>query len=163
MVNIIAAMDEKKGIGKNNSIPWRISGDFKHFKEITMGHPIIMGRRTFESLGRVLPGRTHIIITHNLENKTEVPDVFWVDSLESAIDLAKNKEGNDEIFIIGGGQIFEEALEKDLVERLYLTIIEGDYGADTFFPDYVNAGFKVEKEEVREEGKYKFKFVSLEK
>jgi len=161
MISIIAAMDANSGIGKDNSIPWHITSDFKHFKEITIGHPIIMGRRTFESLGRVLPGRTHIIITHNVENKTEVEGLIWVDSIESAIEKAKKQKGSNEIFVIGGGQIFEEAIEKSLVDKLYLTVVEGDYDADTFFPEY--SGFKIVKEENREEANFKFKFVDLVK
>lgn len=170
MISIIVAMDTNRGIGKENSIPWHIPQDFKHFKEITMGHPIIMGRRTFESLGRVLPGRAHIIITHNVENKTEVEGLVWVDSLESAIEVAKKQKGSNEVFVIGGGEIFKEAIEKSLVDKLYLTIIEGDYDADTFFPEY--SGFKLVKEENREEvystdsghsGKHKFKFQYLER
>lgn len=161
MINIIAAMDSKRGIGKNGSIPWHISDDFKHFKEITTGHPIIMGRRTFESLGRILPDRAHIVITHDLSNKTEVKGLSWVDSLENAIEKAKKVEGNDEVFIIGGGEIYREAIEKDLVDKMYLTIIDGDFGAEVFFPEY--SGFKETKEEKKESGKYKFKFLELSK
>ena len=172
MISIICAMDEKRGIGKDGGIPWHIPADFKRFKEITMGHPIIMGRRTFESIGRVLPGRAHIVITRNLKNKTEVEGLIWTDSLELAIDKAKEIEkkviplrkgyaGESEIFIIGGGELFKEALEKGIVDKLYLTIIEGDFKADTFFPDY--SEFKIIKEEKHKSGKYRFKFIDLEK
>ena len=160
MISIIAAMDSKRGIGKDNSIPWHIPLDFKHFKEITMNHPIIMGRRTFESLGRLLPDRTHVVITHDLENKTEVDGLIWADSLKSAIEIAKKQKGSDEIFIIGGGEIYKQAIERDLIDKMYLTIIEGDFGADTFFPEY--SGFKEVSNEEFDNGKYKFKFLELQ-
>jgi len=166
MISIIAAMDSKRGIGKNNSMPWHISDDFKRFKSLTSGHTIIMGRKTFESIGRILPGRQNIIITQN--SKFNIQDLasqgqalrsYVVHSLEEAIEKAKNSIGSDEIFIIGGGQIFKEALEKNLVDKLYLTIIDGDFDADTFFPEY--AGFKIISEEKHQSDKYKYRFVNL--
>src|SRR3989338_7621685 len=130
-ISMIVAMDEKRGIGKDNSLMWKIPGELARFKQITMGHPIIMGRKTFESIGRVLPGRKNIIITRDGNYKVAGAEV--VNSLEEA--LIQAKSGNtDEIFIIGGGQIFEQALS--LTDRLYLTLVKGDFKADTFFPDY---------------------------
>ena len=190
MVSIIAAMDEKRGIGKNGKIPWHIPADLKRFKKLTMGHPIIMGRKTFESIGRPLSERTNIIITQNsnfsirqaqdkkiqnLASQGETLRSYVVNSLEKGIEVAKKSSGSDEIFIIGGGQIFKEAMEKGLVDRLYLTIVEvrldsspesparrGDFDADTFFPKY-SEFTKVLSEEKREEGNYKFKFLLIEK
>jgi dihydrofolate reductase len=159
MVSAIVAMDEKRGIGKNNSIPWRIPGEQKMFKEITMPHPMIMGRKTFESLGRILPGRPHIVITRDSNYK--VDGVTVVHSLEEGLDIAKTID-DDEVFIIGGGQIFIESLEKNLVDRLYLTIIEGDYDADTFFPKY-NGFTKVVREEVKEAENYKYKLLVIDR
>lgn len=190
-ISAIVAMDEKRGIGKDNTIPWRIPGEQKMFKEITMPHPMIMGRKTFESLGRILPGRPHIVITR--DNNYEVEGISVVHSLEEGLETAKAMEtkrlssptpigdpgvmdsrlrGNDkeiggydnsdEIFIIGGGQIFKEALEKGLIDRLYLTVVEGDYGADTFFPEYPEFTKKVIEEDKEVEG-YKYKFLILEK
>lgn len=158
MVSIIVAMDEKRGIGKGNELLFKIPSDFERMKVLTAGHPIVMGRRTFESIGRVLPNRTNIIITSNTD--FEVEGAVIVNSLEMAIEAAEDSPGANEIFIFGGGQIFKESLEKGLVDRLYLTIVEGDYGADTFFPQY--SEFKIVSEENREEGKYKFKFQVLE-
>lgn len=155
-VSIIAAIDEKRGLGKNNKMAWNIPGELKRFKEITMSHPIIMGRKTFESIGRVLPGRQNIVITRNTSYKVDGATV--VDSIEKALRQAQD---SDEIFIIGGGQIFKEALEKKLVDKLYLTIIEGSFDADTFFPDYSN--FKVVSQEEGQSGDYKYKFVNLVK
>ena len=173
-ISIIAAMDEKGGIGKNGKIPWNISEDFKRFKAITMGHPIIMGRKTWKSLPfRPLPNRTNIVITQNtkfnpdwigvktqnlssnLKAKVEVAD-----SIEKAVEIAEKQEGNEKIFIIGGGQIFKQAIS--MADKLYLTIVEGDYECDSFFPDY--SGFKKKVfEENRESGGYKYKFVDLER
>lgn len=182
MISIIAAMDSKRGIGKNGSIPWHIPEDFKHFKEITMGHPMIMGRRTFESLGRLLPGRAHIVITRDLENKTEVEGLVWTDSLESAIELAKeienkatplrsdsakastdkqSSEGQSEVFIIGGGEIYKQAIEEGVVDKMYLTIVDGDFEADTFFPKH--DGFLEKENKEFNTVKNKFSFKILEK
>lgn len=165
MISIIAAIDEKRGLGKNNKMVWHIPDELKRFKKITTPHPIIVGRKTFESIGKVLPGRKNIIITRNpLMYDISIYDtlnLLAVGSIEDAIDKAKHTVGSDEIFIIGGGQIFKEALEKNLVDKLYLTILEGDYNADTFFPDYSN--FKIISEENGQSGEYKYKFVNLEK
>lgn len=163
MISIIVAMDSMRGIGKGNELLFKIPADFERMKRLTAGHPIIMGRKTFESIGRVLPGRTNIVVTKNsnfnLASQGETLRGYVARSLEEAIESAKDDPGSEEIFIFGGGQIFKEALEKGLVDKLYLTIVEGDYGADTFFPEY--PGFKIVKEEERQEGDYKFKFVTL--
>lgn len=165
MISIIAAIDQKRGLGKNNQMAWKIPGELARFKEITTPHPIIMGRKTFQSIGRALPNRYNIVITRDndfkIENLRESENFVIVNSLEEAIEKAKLASNSDEIFIIGGGQIFKEALEKKLVDKLYLTLVEGDYGADTFFPDY--SGFKITKEEKGRSGEYKYKFVNLEK
>src|SRR3972149_2337934 len=152
-ISIIAAMDSKMGIGKDNGMPWHISEDLRRFKTITLGHPVIMGRKTFESIGRSLPDRQNIIITRDQNFKAEDSDV--VHSLEDAQRIARDNE----VFIIGGGQIFKKALEKKMVDKLYLTIIDGDFEADTFFPDYSN--FKIVSEEEGQSGEYKYKFVNL--
>ncbi len=159
MISIIAAIDEKRGLGKNNQMAWKIPGELARFKEITTPHPIIMGRKTYESIGRVLPNRANIIVTR--DQKYIVDGAVVVYSLEDAVNEAKKAPNPEEIFIIGGGQIFKEALEENLVDKLYLTLVEGDYGADTFFPDY--SGFKIIKEQEGESGEYKYKFVDLEK
>ena len=134
-------------------------------KKLTMGHPIVMGRKTFESIGRVLPSRTNIVISRTLSLHHiliyDVEKVIVCDSLEKGIEAAKNAPGSDEIFIFGGEQIFKEALEKRLVDKSYLTWVEGNYNADTFFPEY--SEFKIVNEEAREERDYKFKFQELDK
>jgi len=157
-ISIIAAMDSKRGIGKNNGLMWHIPEELPRFKKITMGHPIIMGRKTFESLPRALPGRANIVITQNPDFKAENCKI--VNSLDRAIKVAKKEPGSEEIFIIGGGQIFEQSISE--ADRLYLTLVEGDFGADTFFPDY--SQFKtIISEEEKQTGDYKFKFLTLER
>lgn len=161
IVSIIVAMDEKRGIGKKNDLLFKIPEDFKRVKELTSGHAIIMGRKTFESIGRVLPNRTNIIVTRDQDFRFE--NALVCHSLEEAIKEAQNKPGNEEIFIFGGGQIFKAALEKGVVNRLYLTIVKGDYGADTFFPDYSSFGFKIIDQEEKESDGYQYTFLTLER
>lgn len=156
-ISAIVAMDEKRGIGKENRLLFKIPEDFKRMKNLTFGHPIVMGRKTFESIGRVLEGRINIIITRDLTY--EVPGAFVVQSLEEAVKIAKEKDQR-EIFIFGGGQVFSEAMP--LIDRLYLTVVEGDFGADTFFPDY-SAFKKVLYEKSGEFDILKYKFLDLER
>jgi dihydrofolate reductase len=200
MLSIIVAVDDKRGIGKkdnaaNKGMLWHISEDFKRFKALTTGHPIIMGRKTFEMIGRVLPNRTNIIVTRDTNYTFE--GAIVVDSLEKAIEIGKkteesriilrpraqdrgenqesSKENKDhdsyfmihnsdeeEIFIIGGGQIFKEAMEKGVVDKLYLTLVKGDYGADTFFPEYADFTKEISREEKKDE-QYEYTFLTLER
>lgn len=157
-ISAICAMDSNRGIGKDNQLLFKIPEDFKRMKELTFGHPIIMGRKTFESIGRVLSGRTNIIITS--DTTYEVPGAIIVHSLEEAIKVGKEKDGK-EIFIFGGARVFEEALP--LVDRLYLTIVEGDFHADTFFPQYEPFFKKVLIEKHGESDSLKYKFLDLER
>ena len=150
-------MDEKMGIGKNGKLPWHISADLKRFKQLTMNHTVIMGRKTFESIGQPLPNRRNIIITHNLSYNSMGCQIAT--SLHDAIEIAKNS-GETEVFIVGGGDIFSQSM--GLADELYLTIVKGDFGADTFFPDYSDFTHQVFEEE-REEGEYQFKFTAFQK
>ena len=127
---IIAAMGENREIGFRGKIPWRLPADFKHFKELTTGHPIIMGSKTFESIGKPLPGRTNIVLARNLDYKADGCTV--VHALDEALRAASEAEGNEEVFICGGGQIY--ALALPLADTLYLTKVRGAFEADTFFP-----------------------------
>ncbi len=127
-VSIIAAISQNLVLGNKNKLLWHIPEDFARFKKITTGHPVIMGRKTFESIGKPLPDRTNIIITHD-QNYT-VEGCLIVYSLEEAIKSAKGKK----IFIIGGGQIYKQAII--LADKLYLTVIKKDFTGDTYFPDY---------------------------
>lgn len=163
-ISIIVAIDEKRGIGKNNDLLVRISEDLKRLREITREHPLVMGRKTFESLGRLLPKRTHIVVTKDPKSlaKLSYQPEHIVSSIEEGIEKAKSAPGADEIFLFGGGQLWKEALEKDLVDRLYVTEIKGDYDADTFFPEYSQFTNVLEKEE-RESDGYQYTFLTLER
>lgn len=165
-VSIIVAIDEKRGIGKNNDLLFRIHDDLKRFRELTKKHVIIMGRRTFESIGRILPDRTSIVLSH--DSSKIIEGVLCAFSLKEAIQMANDEINNsdvtkDEIFIIGGGQIFKQALEENLVDRIYLTKVTGDYHADAFFPAYEDLGFRQKEKEDRESDGYQYSFVMLEK
>ncbi len=163
-------MDKNRLIGGQNKLLWNIPGELKRFKEITSGHPIIMGRKTHESIGRVLPNRINIIITRDPDYK--VDGAIVVNSLDKAIeeaekasevskvpkanatsdtfDTSKKDTYSNEIFIIGGGQIYEQALP--LADRLYLTIVEGEYSGDTYFPDYSAFEKIIEEKSFEEQG-----------
>ncbi len=127
IISLIVAMDEGRGIGKNNQLLCHLPADLKYFKQLTLGKPIIMGRKTFESIGKPLPGRTNIVISHR---PLDINDVKCVPSLEDALVLVEHEP---EVMIIGGGQIFQQALP--LANRIYLTIIHHVFNADIFFPE----------------------------
>jgi len=130
ILSIIVAMANDRVIGLDNQMPWHLPADLAWFKKNTLNKPIIMGRKTFESIGRPLPGRHNIIISQTPRSSNN-PLITWVSSLVAAIDLAKNSE---EVFIIGGGNIYQQALPD--VNRLYLTHIDTRLEGDTWFPDY---------------------------
>ncbi len=158
-ISIIAAIGKKRELGKGGQIPWHISEDFQRFKQITSGHSVIMGRKTWESLPiKPLPKRINIVITRDAEFKPE--GAIICSSIENAIELAKKAEGGEEVFVIGGGQIFEQAIS--LADKLYLTVIDSTFNADTFFPDYSDFKRVVFEKSVKE-GKYKYKFLELER
>lgn len=158
-ISIIAAHDDKKGIGKNNQLSWHLSKDLQHFKDITLNHPVIMGRKTFESIGKPLPNRTNIIVTRNKKQSVKDKNLLIAHSLKEAIKLAIKKD-NQEIFIIGGGEIYTQAMP--LATKLYLTHVQGDFSCDTFFPDYQDFNHLVSKESHQESG-LNFSFITLTK
>ena len=158
-ISIIVALDDKLGIGAKNRMLWHISKDFAHFKTITLGHPIIMGRKTHEAIGRVLPGRTNIIITRDKNYQTK--GCVVVNSLEEALKTGQAETG--EIFIIGGGEIFKQALEQNLVDKLYVTKVKGDFNAEIFFPEYEHIFTKVITSRSDLEGDYRLEFLELAK
>ncbi|AOT06962.1 diacylglycerol kinase [Pseudoalteromonas luteoviolacea] len=157
---MIAAMAKGRVIGDDNKMPWHLPADLQHFKKITLGKPVIMGRKTFESIGRPLPGRRNIVITRNAEYQAEGIEV--ASSTDEALALV---DKIDEVMIIGGGNIYNQFLP--LCSRLYLTYIELDVEGDTRFPDHTSVGNWVEIEsEVHEpddRNKYRYKFVTLNK
>lgn len=127
MISLIVAMTENNVIGRGGDMPWRLSNDLRRFKKITMGHYMLMGRKTFDSIGRALPGRTTVVISRSVTY--DDPNIRVARSLEQAIALAKE---DDEIFVTGGAQIYAMALP--LANRLYLTRIHTELDGDTFFP-----------------------------
>ena len=133
MLSLIVAMSDNRVIGHNNQLPWHLSADLKNFKARTLGKPIIMGRKTFESLPGVLPGRPHIVISRQ-QGYSLPADCYLVNSLEDAIGKAHSLLADDsgEAVIIGGGEIYKAALE--LVETLYITEVHIEVKGDTFFP-----------------------------
>ncbi len=129
IISLIAAVDDAGGIGKDNHLPWHLPADLKHFRRLTTGHHMIMGRKTHESIGRLLPDRTSIILTKDLS--CQVEGCLIAHSLPEAIQLAKSR-GEDEVFIIGGGQVFKQAIP--FADRIYLTVVNAHFPADIFFP-----------------------------
>ena len=154
-ISLIAAMGKNRVIGKNNSLPWKLPEDMKRFKELTLGKPVIMGRKTFESIGKPLPNRKNIILTRDKNYKAK--ECIVVHSKEDALKAA---EGNEEIMIIGGEQIFREFLQK--ADKMYLTFIDEYFEGDTYFPEYNRDEWKeVQREEHKND--YKYTFVNLER
>ncbi len=127
-VSFIVAMAKNRVIGANQSIPWHLPGELKMFKTITMGHHIVMGRKTWESIGRLLPGRTTVIVTR--QSGYEVPGAVIVPTMEAAIAACGS---DDEIFVIGGAQIFAATLQR--ADRMYLTVVDADVDGDTYMPE----------------------------
>jgi dihydrofolate reductase len=131
IVSLIVAMDERRGIGKNGTLPWRLSSDLKRFRELTMGHHLIVGRKTFDSIGRALPGRQMIVVTQN--PLFEAEGVLKSLSVMEALDLAKQR-GETEVFVIGGAEIYSQIL--GLADRIYLTKVHATVDVDTFCPEF---------------------------
>lgn len=165
-ISMIAAHGKNRELGKDNKIPWHIPEDFKWFKEKTEGHVVVMGRKTYESIGKPLPKRFNIIVTR--DQNYVIPGAVVVHSLEKALELAKEKEPNvsdqyqkiPEVFIMGGAQIYHEGLK--YADRLYITKIEKEFTADAFFPEYPEFK-KVLFEQKGESGGYQYAFLILEK
>ena len=138
IVSLIVAVAKNNGIGKDNNLLWHLPADMKFFKETTTGHCIITGRKNYESIParfRPLKDRTNIVVTRNL--KYSESDIEICNSIESAIAFAKD-QGEVEVFVIGGGQIYKEVLQKELIDRMYITHVDANFEADTFFPEFDN-------------------------
>ena len=164
-VSLIVAVAENGVIGKDNDLIWHLPKDMRFFKETTMGHHVIMGRKNFESIPhkyRPLPDRTNIVITRQSEYKAE--GCIVVDSVEAALEIAKNN-GDIEPFIIGGGQIYRIALEENLVDKIYLTKVHHSFEGDTFFPELSSDWKEANKTEIKadEKHKYNYDFITLER
>lgn len=167
-ISMIAAMANNRVIGAKNAMPWHLPADLKYFKQTTVGKPIIMGRKTYESIGRALPGRLNIVVTSDI-NYT-LKDASVVHSCEQAIEVVEDhfsEEGivEAEVMIIGGGTIYLHFLP--FCHRLYLTHIDLTVAGDTYFPDY-NAQYQWQETETEshlanDNNQYNYKFVTLEK
>lgn len=159
-LSLIAAHAENRVIGIDNSMPWHLPGDFKYFKATTLGKPIIMGRKTWDSLGRPLPGRLNIVVSRQAGLELAGAEVFA--SLEEALLRAEQwarEKGVDELMLIGGAQLYGQALEKGLVSRMYLTRVELSPEGDAWFPEFDREQWKLVSSEAQaEEGKLAYHF-----
>ncbi|MDX1542902.1 MAG: dihydrofolate reductase [Christiangramia sp.] len=159
MLTIIAAAAENNALGKDNDLVWHLPDDFKRFKRLTSGHHIIMGRKTFESFPKLLPDRTHVIITRKEDYKPE--GTIVVHSLEEAIRASKLDE---QPFIIGGGEIYKMGM--DVADKIELTRVHGEFDADTYFPEIDENEWELVKEEFHakdERHKYAFTYLTYER
>jgi len=161
IISLIVAMDEKRGIGKAGKLPWRLSSDLKRFRELTMGHHMIVGRKTFESIGKPLPGRQMIVVTHNASFKAD--GCLVAGSVQAALALAQER-GETEVFVIGGAEIYSQTL--DVADRVYLTHVYADVGADTFFPALKHDSWTETQstpQQANDKNQYAFTFKLLER
>jgi dihydrofolate reductase len=158
-VSLIVAMAENRVIGRDNALPWRLSNDLKHFRRITMGHAIIMGRKNYESIGKPLPGRTNIVVTHARDYRA--PGCVVVHSVEDALAAA----GNDpEIFIIGGAELYAQTLAR--AQRIYLTQVHADVPGDVHFPEIDARDWREvarERHEADADHAFAYSFITLER
>ncbi len=170
-ISIIAVIGENNELGKNNKLLWRLKTDLKHFQETTSGHPIIMGRKTFESLGKALPNRRNIVITRDKNYLRDNVDI--VHSIEEAFQLLRTSpqpspykgEGEDEVFVIGGAEIYKQAFP--FADKLYITHVEAtDKDADAFFPEIIPIVFgetNRERYDADEKNEKPYSFVEYER
>jgi len=160
MTTIVVAMGEKNEIGFENQLLWHLPKDLKHFKDLTSGHPIIMGRKTYESIGKALPNRTNIVVSRKKDWFEE--GILIVGSIKEAVKFAKKID--EEVFIIGGGNIYEQTM--DVVDRLEVTLVKADLKADTYFPKIDSKVWRKVEEvchERDEKNQYDFCFQTYEK
>ena len=157
MITIIAAAGENNSLGKDNDLVWHLPDDFKRFKELTSGNHILMGRKTFETFPKPLPNRTHLIITR--QNDYSVPEkCFTFDSIQSALDEVLEHSDNN-IWIIGGGEIYKQSME--IADRIELTRVHSEFDADTFFPEIGNEWELVSEEYHPADERHKYDFTYL--
>ena len=151
IISIIAAMDKNRLIGSQNGLPWHLPADFKHFKEVTLGKPVLMGRKTFESIGRPLPGRKNIVISRS-GFKTD--GIESVDSIDAGLELVADAE---EVMIIGGANIYEQVISQ--AEKMYLTYVDAECVGDAWFPEINQADWlKVKEQLVKADEKNNYNF-----
>jgi dihydrofolate reductase len=155
---IVALGTRTRAIGKNNALLWHLKGDLPRFKALTFGHPLIMGFNTFQSIGKPLPGRTNIVLTHDTTWSHDGVQVCH--SFDEAIQFADSLD-TDEVFVIGGGVVYAHALP--YADRLYLTLVDDDTEGDTFFPDYTKLPFVEISRETHGETLPHFAWVLMER
>lgn len=158
IVSIVVAIAQNNAIGKNNQLLWHLPKDLKHFKDITSGHTVIMGRKTYESVGKPLPNRRNIIITRQ---NIVIDGCEVVNSIEEALKLCT---GETEVFIVGGAEIYKQAMA--LTDRIYLTIVHQEFDADTYFPEIKETIWKeTERQDHESDEKHLFpySFITLER
>nr|AIA14776.1 Dihydrofolate reductase [uncultured bacterium] len=158
-ISAIVAMAENRVIGKNNQLPWRLPADLRHFKALTMGKPILMGRKTHESIGRVLPGRQNIITTRN--TAFQVPEALVVHSLEAAL---KTLPETEEVMLIGGAELYRELFPK--VQRIYMTLVHAEVEGDSYFPELKPSEWQqisCEDHEADQDNAYPYSFLVWER
>lgn len=159
IVSIIVATDRNRLIGRDNELPWHLPADLKHFRAITMGKPIVMGRRTHESIGKPLPGRSNIVITR--DRSYQAPGCTVVHSVEAALAAAEHAE---EIMVIGGARLYEQLLP--WAHRIYLTRIDHEFEGDSWFPEWQHGQWQeVERQDYApdERNPYHYSFLILER
>ena len=161
---MIVAMAKNRVIGKGNALPWKLSGDMKFFKQTTMGKPVIMGRKTFESIGKALPGRANLVLTRDPD--FEVEGVEHVEDIKVALKAGRmvaEITGTNEVVVIGGTQIYEAFLPE--ADRIYLTEVDLDIDGDAHFPELDDSWKEVERSDVQTDEKsgVKYSFVTLER
>jgi dihydrofolate reductase len=156
MISIIVATSKNRVIGNNNSLIWKLPADLKRFKQITTGNTIVMGRKTYESIGKPLPNRRNIIITRDTNYLVDNCEI--VNSLEEALMLC-----NNDCFIIGGGEIYKQSI--DIADKIYLTLVQEDFEGDTYFPEIGKEWTKVIREDFEpdEKNAHKYSFINYEK
>ena len=161
VISFIVAASENNVIGKDNKLPWCLPTDMRYFKNVTWGMPVIMGRKSFESLGKALKGRTNIVVSRNKDWKA--PDVQVVQTIDQAITRATQTDAK-EIFIIGGAEIFRSALPS--TDRIYLTLVHGNFDGDAFFPELERGEWKLISNrdcEIDDKNPYALSFQVLER
>jgi dihydrofolate reductase len=161
IISLIVATDEKRGIGKAGKLPWRLSADLKRFRELTMGHHLIVGRKTFESIGKPLPGRQMIVVTRDPGFNAE--GCYVSGSVQNALALAEDR-GETEVFVIGGAEIYSQTI--DAADRLYLTRVHAEVDADTFFPESKHEDWtatQISFQPADDKNQYAFTFELLER
>ncbi|WP_268122177.1 dihydrofolate reductase [Roseivirga pacifica] len=160
---IVVAAAKNGAIGKDNDLLWRLPDDFRFFKQVTLNHVVILGRKTFDSLPGLLPKRTFVIVTRQ-QDYQEPEGHYAVNSLEAALELAEQELKVKEVFVIGGGAIYKESLEKGMIDKMHITDVYADIeGADTFFPDFDKSQWQEDSRvhhPADEKHRYAFDFVT---